>query len=259
MGLRTLYSLLLAGCLFFITGTPAVCAGHSLMHYSARPDRNTYSGTVLDSGTGEPLIGAAVILKGAKDVAAITDVDGRFEITVESGKEDRIVFEVSYLGYVTTEFSPSGTANLKFLLSPDKIGIFLLSYRGAESLRMFALCQQSKVGKLCATVVQPAGLVIDLVVRIVGAEPENYIPLVHLFTFFHENRIHDFGNGGSDFRLLRHRSHHAASLYGNIHIDKWQCNQCDGHGKQDNPVNYLRFRCVLIDVRLNTVFYPFVR
>ncbi len=119
MGLRTLYSLLLAGCLAFITGTPAVCAGHSLMHYSARPDRNTYSGTVLDSGTGEPLIGAAVILKGAKDVAAITDVDGRFEITVESGKEDRIVFEVSYLGYVTTEFSPSGTANLKFLLSPD--------------------------------------------------------------------------------------------------------------------------------------------
>ena len=119
MGLRTLYSLLLAGCLFFITGTPAVCAGHSLMHYSARPDGNTYSGTVLDSETGEPLIGAAVILKGAKDVAAITDVDGRFEITVESGKEDRIVFEVSYLGYVTTEFSPSGTANLKFLLSPD--------------------------------------------------------------------------------------------------------------------------------------------
>lgn len=55
-------------------------------------------GTVVDE-QGEPLVGVNVLLKGTSS-GTMTDVDGKFTITVSSGN-DILVF--SYLGYVTEE------------------------------------------------------------------------------------------------------------------------------------------------------------
>lgn len=59
-------------------------------------------GTVIDE-TGLPVIGASVMVKGTTN-GTITDVDGKFELTV--GNND--VLSVSYIGYETQEICPSG-------------------------------------------------------------------------------------------------------------------------------------------------------
>lgn len=59
-------------------------------------------GTVIDE-TGLPVIGASVMVKGTTN-GTITDVDGKFELTV--GNND--VLSVSYIGYETQEIRPSG-------------------------------------------------------------------------------------------------------------------------------------------------------
>ncbi|MDE6160203.1 MAG: carboxypeptidase-like regulatory domain-containing protein, partial [Muribaculaceae bacterium] len=55
------------------------------------------SGTVLDN-TGEPLIGASVIVKGTQQTA-VTDIDGNFSIKNVKGK----TLIVSYVGMKTKE------------------------------------------------------------------------------------------------------------------------------------------------------------
>lgn len=57
-----------------------------------------YDGIVLDSDTGEPLIGASVILKGTSN-GVITDMDGRFSINGSS----RETIITSYIGYKSIE------------------------------------------------------------------------------------------------------------------------------------------------------------
>ena len=54
----------------------------------------TITGTVLDSGTGEALIGASVIVKG-ENRGTITDIDGSY--SVEASANDVLVF--SFVGY----------------------------------------------------------------------------------------------------------------------------------------------------------------
>lgn len=55
----------------------------------------TISGTVLDD-KGEPAIGASVLEKGAKRNGTITDMDGRFKLSVSSAK---VQIDISYIGY----------------------------------------------------------------------------------------------------------------------------------------------------------------
>ena len=57
------------------------------------------SGTVVDA-TGEPAIGAGVLVKGNTLQGTTTDLDGRFQIQVHPG--DVLVF--SYIGYDDVEF-----------------------------------------------------------------------------------------------------------------------------------------------------------
>jgi hypothetical protein len=56
------------------------------------------SGKVVDSKTGEPLVGATIQLRGTSQ-GAVADFDGNFEL---DNKGDYILI-VTYLGYVTLE------------------------------------------------------------------------------------------------------------------------------------------------------------
>lgn len=69
-------------------------------------------GTIVDSKTGEPVIGASVKVKGTK-LAAVTDVDGNFEINAPAGA----LLEVSYVGYKNEEFAARN--NMKVELHED--------------------------------------------------------------------------------------------------------------------------------------------
>ncbi|MCG8307041.1 MAG: TonB-dependent receptor [Cytophagales bacterium] len=73
------------------------------------------TGRVLDAGTGEPLPGATVLVKGVT-IGTTTDVDGRFSIDVP---EDAEAILVSFVGYESQELSISSKTNFEVLLLPD--------------------------------------------------------------------------------------------------------------------------------------------
>ena len=83
-------------------GTPQAIAATPSQSVSSSSVR--VSGEVIDS-TGEPLIGASVIVKGSSNGAA-TDLDGKFQLTVQKGA----TLIVSYVGYKAKEVKVSSTS-----------------------------------------------------------------------------------------------------------------------------------------------------
>ena len=73
----------------------------------------TLSGTVKDR-SGQPVIGASAMIKGTM-TGAVTDLDGRFSISVHKG--DVLVF--SSLGYVTEEYRVGNLSNVDIILDED--------------------------------------------------------------------------------------------------------------------------------------------
>lgn len=70
-------------------------------------------GVVLDA-TGEPIIGANVVLKGQSTVGTITNVDGAFSLSVPANS----VLVVTYIGYVTQEVKAT-TGTMRIVLTED--------------------------------------------------------------------------------------------------------------------------------------------
>ncbi len=75
----------------------------------------TFKGIVVDETTGEPLLGAAVIVKGST-VGAATGLDGGFAIKISGGEA---TFVVSYMSYVTKEVVATSKEDLRIALTPD--------------------------------------------------------------------------------------------------------------------------------------------
>ena len=72
------------------------------------------AGTVTDSDN-VPIIGATVMVKGTLK-GTVTDVDGRFSLSVDT--EDEIL-SVSYIGYETKELKVSTTEEFRIILKDD--------------------------------------------------------------------------------------------------------------------------------------------
>ena len=70
----------------------------SMQAMAAQVEVITVSGQVVDT-FGEPIIGASVIVDGARGVGTVTDVDGNFQLRMKPGSKLRI----SFVGYVTQE------------------------------------------------------------------------------------------------------------------------------------------------------------
>lgn len=96
---------LVAGaCLFWLCClTPA----------NAQQQTKTLSGTVVDA-KGEAITGASVVEKGTTN-AVMTDVDGKFFITVREG----IAIDVSFLGYKTQSFTVGAASTVRIVLQED--------------------------------------------------------------------------------------------------------------------------------------------
>ena len=83
--------------------------------FNASAQTVTATGTVVDSSTGEPLIGAVVLLKAKSSTDhVITDLDGRFSLRAPAGS----VLEISLMGYVTLEVKAAASMG-KVALVPD--------------------------------------------------------------------------------------------------------------------------------------------
>src|ERR1035437_5976647 len=76
-------------------------------------DVTTFTGTVLEQSSGQPLIGVSILVKGSTQ-GTMTDLNGVFSIKAKVGE----TLKVSYIGYTTQEVKVSG-AQLKIRLEED--------------------------------------------------------------------------------------------------------------------------------------------
>ena len=82
-----------------------------IVSLTASAQKRTLSGLVVDN-TNEPVIGASVVEKGTTN-GAVTDIDGRFTVSVEPGT----TLVVSYISYLSQEVK--ATENMHIVLQPD--------------------------------------------------------------------------------------------------------------------------------------------
>lgn len=86
-----------------------------LPNINAQAKRTQLIGSVVDSKTGEPIIGANVIVKTDPTRGAATDIDGKFRLSVSPGE----TIVVSYLGYTSKEIKLGKQSVLEVTLSED--------------------------------------------------------------------------------------------------------------------------------------------
>ncbi|MBR6841895.1 MAG: carboxypeptidase-like regulatory domain-containing protein, partial [Prevotella sp.] len=75
--------------------------------------QTTVTGNVKD-GTGEPIIGASVIVTGTSN-GTVTDFDGNFTMKAKEGDE----LTISYVGYISQTVKVSGSAPINVTLLED--------------------------------------------------------------------------------------------------------------------------------------------
>ncbi|MBO4923426.1 MAG: carboxypeptidase-like regulatory domain-containing protein, partial [Bacteroidales bacterium] len=86
----------------FLTGTLAFAQNRPI------------SGTVLD-GSGQPVIGATVMVVGNSTLGTVTDADGRFSLSVPAGA----TISVSCIGYATQTAAVGSQSVFNFVLEED--------------------------------------------------------------------------------------------------------------------------------------------
>lgn len=95
-------------------GAIAIRPANEVKTVAAVEQENIISGTVVDE-TGEPVIGANVLVKGTTN-GQITDLNGRFSINAERSS---VTLVVSYVGYVRQEVKAVAGKLVRVIMSPD--------------------------------------------------------------------------------------------------------------------------------------------
>ena len=80
-----------------------------------KKQKRVITGVVRDSDTNEPIIGASVWLKNSS-VGAVTDIDGKYSITIEGVGG---VLEFSYIGMKSKRIKYTGQARLDIVMESD--------------------------------------------------------------------------------------------------------------------------------------------
>ena len=84
--------------------------------FSLNAQNRTVSGVIQDAGQ-QPIIGAAVMLGGASNVGAVTDLDGTFTLNVPEGP---VTLDVTCLGYVAKSVTvPATQSTVTVVLEED--------------------------------------------------------------------------------------------------------------------------------------------
>ena len=86
----------------------ATCVAIPLLGATAFAQTIRVTGTVTDADNGEPLIGAGVVVEGTT-TGTSTDLDGRFELEVETGS----TLEFVYIGYNSIKLAAAAEMDVK--------------------------------------------------------------------------------------------------------------------------------------------------
>ncbi|MBO4589945.1 MAG: TonB-dependent receptor [Bacteroidaceae bacterium] len=124
----------------------------------------TVRGTVTDN-TSDPLIGAAVVVKGDASLGTVTDIDGNFQLEVPS---EESVLVISYVGMTTKEITVGKQRTIKVALADDS---------QLEEVVVVGFGQQKKVSVVGA-ITQTTGEVLERAAGIgsVGAALTGNLP-----------------------------------------------------------------------------------
>ena len=144
--------------------TAALCLVGAFCSLNAQAQKIQVKGNLVD-GTGEPLIGATVKVKGNAGVGAVTDFDGNFIISVPS-ENSTLVF--TYVGMKTKEVKVGKKREFKLILEDDNaIGEVVVVGYGQQK-------KASVVGAITQTtgkVLERAGGVSDIGSALTGNLP----------------------------------------------------------------------------------------
>ena len=100
------------------TGMPmqyASAAGSTDPSEITQAQNAVVEGTVTD-GSGEPLIGVSVVVKGATGVGVVTDIDGKYKLNVKN-KNATLVF--SYIGFAPQEIAVNGRSSINIVMKDE--------------------------------------------------------------------------------------------------------------------------------------------
>ncbi len=84
------------------------------------PQTQTLSGIVSSAEDAEPLAGATVAVKGNNVVGVVTDMDGKFELSLDN--EDSILV-ASFIGMESQEFAVEDNRDLNISLEPSSLSL----------------------------------------------------------------------------------------------------------------------------------------
>ena len=144
--------------------TAALCLVGAFCSLNAQAQKIQVKGNLVD-GTGEPLIGATVKVKGNASVGAVTDLDGNFSISVPS---ENSILVFTYVGMKTKEVKVGTKREFKLTLEDDNaIGEVVVVGYGQQK-------KASVVGSITQTtgkVLERAGGVSDIGSALTGNLP----------------------------------------------------------------------------------------
>lgn len=120
---------------------------------------------VVSDATGEPIIGANVVVKGTT-LGTITDLDGKFELEVP----EKAVLEISYIGYMTKEIPVANTRVFTVQLVEDtqKLGEVVVTALGIKREEKALGYAVQKVNGEDLAVVKGANLATSLTGKVAG-------------------------------------------------------------------------------------------
>lgn len=103
-------------------------------------------GEVIDSNTGQPLIGASIYLEGAVEKGVVSDLNGKFSLKVD-GLPARLV--ISFIGYESSVRSIQAndlSKSIRFFLKPEDLSleeIIIRERRADEQVRSLEMGKSS--------------------------------------------------------------------------------------------------------------------
>ncbi|HEX5024692.1 MAG TPA: SusC/RagA family TonB-linked outer membrane protein, partial [Agriterribacter sp.] len=109
-GVQICFVAMLAGCMFF--SPAAALAENRSINKTFFKAEKTVTGTVRDAGTGNPLPGATITIKGTLQ-STTSDVNGAFSITVAN---DNAILVISYIGYANQEIVVGSRTTIEIAL-----------------------------------------------------------------------------------------------------------------------------------------------
>ena len=78
----------------------------------------TVNGTVKDA-SGQPIIGAVVMVDGFKSAGAVTDLDGKYKVVIPAAAGEKASLTFSYLSYVSQTVKVNGRNIINVILEED--------------------------------------------------------------------------------------------------------------------------------------------